>query len=49
MKALTPGRHGLQRHSSDARAAAVRPGEHVLVVVPDDTRSMPMPVVFDAL
>lgn len=53
MKALTPGRairrDELSSFLAEALSGVGRPGEHVLVVVPDDTRSIPMPVVFDAL
>ena len=53
MKALTPGRairpDELSSFLSEALSDVGRPGEHVLAVVPDDTRSIPMPVVFDAL
>jgi len=53
MKALTPGRairpDELSSFLSEALSGVGRPGEHVLAVVPDDTRSIPMPVVFDAL
>ena len=53
MKALTPGRairrDELSSFLSEALSDVGRPGEHVLAVVPDDTRTIPMPVVFGAL
>ena len=53
MKALTPGRairgDELSLFLSEALSDVGRPGEHVLAVVPDDTRSIPMPIVFDVL
>jgi nickel-dependent lactate racemase len=53
MKALTPEgairRAELSTFLSEVFYDAGRSGEHVLVVVPDDTRSIPMAVVFDAL
>jgi len=53
MKRLTPGRtiadDELRVFIADALSDFGRAGEHVLVVVPDDTRTIPMPSIFDAL
>jgi len=50
---LTPGRpisdDELTEFFSEGLRGFGRPGEHVLVVVPDDTRTLPMPILFRLL
>jgi len=53
MNRFTPGRSigltELGAFIAESLSDFGRAGEHVLVVVPDDTRTIPMPTVFDAL
>ena len=53
MNRLTPGRAipgaELEAFVAGSLGDFGRPGEHVLVIVPDDTRTIPMSTIFDAL
>jgi nickel-dependent lactate racemase len=53
MNRLTPGRPiapaELEAFVAESLSDFGRPAEHMLVVVPDDTRTIPMPEIFDAL
>jgi len=53
MNRLTPGRpishNELTQFVAEALHDFGRSAEHVLVVIPDDTRTVPMPAIFDAL
>ena len=53
MNRLTPGRAiepaELEAFVAESLGDFGGAGEHVLAVVPDDTRTVPMPAIFDAL